>query len=302
MNDGLSDISASVRARLNNLAREEGRPFQELLFHYGMERFLYRLSKSRFRDDFILKGGLVFEVQQLPGRRFTRDVDLLSCSENSMENIRKIIGEICNLEVIPDGLLFDLRGIQVEEIRKPAESPGIRVRFRAFLGSAKIPMQLDLGFSDEVYPEPKLVVFPTLLEMVSPRILRYPWESVVAEKFEAMIRLGAINSRMKDFYDIWLLSRQIPFEGEKLAEAIRRTFSRRQTPIPNSESVIFGLQFAEHRQPLWSQFAVRTGVEGIPNSFAEILESLAVFLLPLCVSLNAKEDYGKRWQPGVGWQ
>jgi len=118
--------------------------------------------------------------------------------------------------------------------------------------------------------------------MTSPRILRYPWESVIAEKFEAMIRLGEINSRMKDFYDIWLLSRQ--------------------TPLPNQKFDIFGSEFAEHRQPLWSQFAVGTGVEGIPDSFAEILEDLSDFLLSLCIHLNENGDYGKRWQPGEGWQ
>lgn len=301
MNDSLKNVSASVRARLTNLAREKGRPFQELLFHYGIERFLYRLSKISYGGDLILKGGLVFEIQQLPRRRFTRDIDLRSFSENSIKSVRNNIVEICDLEVDPDGLVFDPETLLVEEIRKPTESPWIRVRFTAYLGAAEIPMQVDLSFSDEIYPDPWTVEYPTLLGMDPPRIRRYPWESVIAEKFESMMRLGEVNSRMKDFYDIWPLSRQIPFEGKKLKEAIRRTFTKRQTPIPNQPPDSFQPVFAEQRQRIWSQFAANAGVEEIPDSFSRILEDLTDFLLPLCDSLSENEKYTKRWKPGVGW-
>ena len=302
MNDGLKDISASVRARLINLAREQGRTFQELLFHYGMERFLYRLSESPFRDEFILKGGLLFEIQQIPGRRYTRDIDLRSYSENSLEMVRKIISEVCDLEVNPDGLFFDPDTIQVEEIRKPTEPSGLRVRMIAYLGSAEIPIQLDLGFSDEIFPDPVMVEYPTLLEMQAPRIRRYPWESVIAEKFEAMIHLGEINSRMKDFYDIWLLSSQMPFDGDRLKEALRRTFTQRQTFLPDHPTDIFGSEFADKQQLLWSRFAARAEVEDIPDSFAQIIGELMDFLIPLCVSLKKNENFSLSWKPGRGWE
>ena len=226
------NASASVRQRLLNRSRSERRPFNELLQYFAMERFLYRLSQSAHAHRFVLKGALMLRVWGSPEFRPTMDIDLLGRTRNAEADIVSQMRDILMVNVETDGLAFDPDSIHTERITEGADYDGIRIRFLGVLGAAIIHMQIDIGFGDVVYPEPKELDFPTILNFPAPRLFCYSRESSISEKVEAMVKLGMLNSRMKDFYDIWLLSRQFDFEGPKLVQAIRRTFERRSTVLP----------------------------------------------------------------------
>jgi len=237
------DIAASVRQRLLNHARETGRPFSELLQYFAMERFLYRLSKSGYADSFVLKGALMLSVWKAPLSRPTMDIDLLGKIDNNIEAIIAATKDICTQKVEPDGITFDPTNIRGERITEDADYEGVRVRFHGSLGTAHVTMQLDIGFGDVVIPAPAFLEYPTILDLPSPKLRGYSKESTIAEKFEAMVKLGVLNSRMKDFFDIWLLSRQFDFEGQRLAAAIEKTFSTRATDI-QSEPIALTISLA----------------------------------------------------------
>ncbi|MBN1495391.1 MAG: nucleotidyl transferase AbiEii/AbiGii toxin family protein, partial [Spirochaetes bacterium] len=247
------DMAASVRQRLLNRARSERRPFNELLQYYAMERFLYRLSQSVHVDRFILKGALMLRVWRSPELRPTMDIDMLGRTSNEEADIIAQIQDILAVDVETDGLAFYPASIQAERIAEDAEYNGIRIRFMGALGSARINMQIDIGFGDVVYPEPEMSDLPTMLNSTTPRLLCYSRESSIAEKLEAIVKLGVLNSRMKDFYDIWLLSRQFDFDGAKLTEAIRLTFKQRGTAI-HAEIDAFAEPFIEAKQTQWVAF------------------------------------------------
>ena len=242
------NLPASIHERLLNKAKSSGRPFNELLQYYGIERFLYRLAESPYRDRFILKGALIFAAWGAPLSRPTRDIDLLAHTSNSINNIVAIVTAICNQDVQPDGMTFDPASVVGEKIKEQDEYEGVRVRFRGYLGNARVNMQVDMGFADVVSPAPELVEYPTLLDLPRPHLRGYPRETVVAEKVHAMVTLGAINSRMKDFYDLWLLARKFSFDGASLSEAIRNTFAHRATRIPNEMPVGLTDEFAREKQ------------------------------------------------------
>jgi predicted nucleotidyltransferase component of viral defense system len=225
------DIGASVRQRLLNRARAEGRPFQELLQYFAMERFLYRLAKSAFADRFVLKGALLLTAWKAPVTRPTMDIDLAGGTSNELDHIRSVIAELCEWVVDPDGLEFDPASIEVQRIKEDAEYGGVRVRFHGTLAKARIPMQIDIGFGDVIVPKPVDVEYPAMLEFPAPVLRAYPKETVVAEKLEALTALGMLNSRVKDYYDVALLARLYPFDGALLAEAIHSTFSHRGTTV-----------------------------------------------------------------------
>ena len=199
------NISSSVRQRLLNRARNDRRPFNELLQYFAMERFLYRLSRSPHADRFVLKGALMLNVWRSPEIRPTMDIDLLGRTSNMEDELVAQIRDILSVEVQPDGLVFDSGSIRAERISEGADYEGFRLRFPGALGTARIHMQIDIGFGDVVYPEPEVSELPTMLDFPPPRLLCYSRESSIAEKLEAMVKLGSLNSRMKDFYDIWLL-------------------------------------------------------------------------------------------------
>ena len=223
----IKNIAASVRQRLLNRAREDKRPFNELLQYYAMERFLFRLSQSDYAEQFILKGALMLRVWQSPEIRPTVDIDMLGKTDNDANAILDQMREILAVEVENDGVVFDAGSLQTEAITEDADYQGLRVRCRASLDRAQITLQVDIGFGDVVHPAPVKANFPILLDFPAPELLCYSRESAVAEKFEAMVKLAALNSRMKDFYDIWLLSRQFDFEAANLSEAIHRTLNKR---------------------------------------------------------------------------
>lgn len=230
----LTNLAASVRARLLNIARARGEAFDYILVRYASERVLYRLSQSAYRDQFILKGAMLLEIWGDAVHRPTRDVDLLGFVPSEPEALTDIFRKVLATAVIPDGLTFDLNAVRAEPIREASEYPGVRVRLQATLTQARIPLQFDIGFGDAITPAPRELLFPTLLDFPNPVLQTYPRETVVAEKFEAMVRLGLSNSRLKDYWDIWILAGTFPFDGPILAEAIAATFHRRNAAIPGT--------------------------------------------------------------------
>ncbi len=294
------NISASVRARLLNIARKENRPFNELLQYYAMERFLYRLSVSRHADRFILKGALMLRAWHSPVIRPTMDIDMPGRTSRSEQDVVIQIQEILGTEVTPDGLIFERDDIRIEEITEDSDYAGLRIRFCGSLGSAKINIQIDIGFGDALYPEPERLSLPTVLGEEPPMLLCYSRESAIAEKFEAMIKLGFLNSRMKDFYDIWLLSQQFQFAGKPLAEAVRLTFERRNTILPE-EPDVFAAAFAEQKQSQWSAFRKRLQQENIPVSFEAIISDLKKFLMPVVRAILTGGNMPVVWNKSGLW-
>jgi predicted nucleotidyltransferase component of viral defense system len=297
------NIAASVRQRLLIKARETGRPFSELLQYFAMERFLYRLSKSHFADHFVLKGALMLTVWEAPLTRPTMDIDLLGRIENSIETITKVTREICQQEVEPDGIVFNGTNINAERIAQDADYEGIRIRFRGYLDTARFIIQLDIGFGDIVIPSPEPTNYPTLLDLPAPRLRGYSRESTIAEKFEAMVKLGILNSRMKDFFDIWLMLRQFDFEGPILAEAISKTFSTRGTSI-QPEPIALTTAFAEDtgKAAQWRGLVRKNRLVDVPQNLVEVVAAIAAFLKPIAQELEAGTAFKGIWKAPGPWQ
>ena len=294
------NISASIRQRLLNRAKNDKRPFNEILQYYAMERFLYRLSQSAHSDRFILKGALMLRVWRTPQYRPTMDIDILGRTSNEVGRIVSQIREVMAAKVEPDGLTFDPDSIQVERIIEDADYEGLRVRFRGALDSARVNMQVDIGFGDIVYPNPEELNMPTILNSPAPMLLCYSRESAIAEKFEIMVKLGVLNSRMKDFYDIWLLSRQFDFDGALLAEAIRLTFNKRGTVFPEIVEA-FDQTFVSAKQVQWEAFWKRLQQENVPETFSDVVSGVEEFLAPLVPTLPQGYSKARRWTASGPW-
>ncbi len=296
----ITNTAVSVRQRLLNLARKDQRPFNELLQYYAMERFLYRLSQSEHKDQFVLKGAMMLKIWQSPESRPTMDIDFLGRTSNEKAAITAQIYDILAVAVEADGLIFNPALIQTERITEDADYEGIRVCFRGKLDSARIHMQIDIGFGDIIFPAPKVSELPTLLGSPAPQLLCYSRESAIAEKLEAMVTLGQLNSRMKDFYDIWRLSRQFEFSGYNMAEAIRLTFEQRKTQIPDSVSA-FGEEFVAIKQIQWTAFHRRLQQAHVPEDFADIVLAVRNFIEPLVVALSTGNGIPNHWTASDSW-
>ncbi len=225
------NLDESVYSRLKNVAQQRKRPVQEVLKYYAMERFLYRLGVSEHQGSLYLKGGLMLMVWDPMSHRATVDIDFLARTTNSIANVQRIINEICTVEVIPDGMKYDPDSLRVKEMQLGAEYHGISAAFSAQLFSAKLPMRIDFGFSDTILPQPAKVKYPTLLDFPAPELKGYTPQTSIAEKFESIIRLGFANTRMKDFYDIWLLIQQFDFDREELQGIIQQILKNRGTVV-----------------------------------------------------------------------
>lgn len=297
-----TDLAASVRQRLYNLAKRRGEDFQSVTTRFALERFLYRLSRSDHAGRFILKGAMLFAVWSDLPYRPTRDVDFLGMGDSSGEGLAVAMREICAAPVEPDGLLFDGESIQVEEIREAQEYPGQRVKLKARLGDMRIPLQVDVGFGDAVTPGPVETQYPTLLDHPGPRIRAYPPETVVAEKLQAMVALGMVNSRMKDFYDLWVMAKTFSFQGTTLTQAIRATFQRRRTALPQGMPTALSDEFAQDADKArqWRAFVQRTGLPAGDGGLVAVIAYLREFLLPL-LRAAAEDNLQRQWKPGEGW-
>jgi hypothetical protein len=296
----MKNTAASVRQRLLNRSKDEKRPFLELLQYYGMERFLYRLSQSEQKKNFILKGALMLQVWDSPQQRPTKDIDFLGLVNNNQEEIAKRIIAILETEVDEDGIRFDKESIHTEEIKEEADYQGVRIKFLGYLEKSRINMQIDIGFGDVVHPDPTCLTLPSILKQPPPELLCYSRESAIAEKFEAMIKLQQLNSRMKDFFDIWLLSRQFSFSGEILSEAIGQTLENRKTSIPDS-LVFFQEDFIHEKQGQWKAFRKRMDQNYIPQDFAQIIQGIEQFLNPMIEYLKGNSTKTGKWSPPEKW-
>lgn len=270
----------SILARLRGVARQRGEDPQFVLVRYVNERFLYRLSVAPEATSFVLKGGTLFLVWFGRIHRVTRDIDLLGRGSPDPAHLDAIFRSVCNIECDQDGVVFDPASVSVEEIREGASYGGVRVRLRARLGKAEVPVQVDIGFGDVVTPPAELVQVPVLLDMPAARLMAYPWESTVAEKVHAIVTLGRDNSRMKDFHDAWWLLRQHG-PGETLTRALRATFERRGSDLPehmpDALTDAFAADLVKQRQ--WRAFLLRSSVAEQPE-LEEVVRDLRQQLSP----------------------
>lgn len=277
MPDRPRNMGASVRARLLNLARQRNQPFELLLTRYVLERLLYRLASTRYRDRFVLKGAMLMAAWFDDPLRPTRDIDLLGFGDPEPDAVLAVFREVCGVAE-DDGVLFDAGALAVERIRDELEYGGLRIKTDATVDGARVRVVIDVGFGDAV--EAAEMELPVLLDLPPPRLRAYPRESVIAEKFHAMVLLGRANSRMKDFHDIWVLSRAHDFAGDALAKAIAATFARRKTDIPvqppDALTQAFASDAAKQRQ--WTAFL--QGIEAEPLPLADVVAGLAAFLMP----------------------
>jgi len=299
-----ANLPASVHQRLLNLSQQRGQEFNRLLTLFAIERLLYRLTQSPFAGRFVLKGALLFMVWDLPNHRPTRDLDLLGFGENSAPTLAHIFQELCDQPVIADGLRFDAQSIQVSAIREEQEYIGQRIELVAYLGRARLPLQIDVGFGDSLSPTPVHTTYPALLEFPPPTLRVYAKDTVVAEKLHAMVEHDLGNSRMKDFYDLWTLSRLFAFDGAILTQAIAATFGQRHTPIPMDTPTALTAGFADHPFKLtqWQAFLRRNRLDVAGASFAQVIAHLNRFLLPPLQSLATAQLFRLHWQPPAGWQ
>ena len=261
------NLAASARQRLLNRAREHREDFNYLLVRYANERLLYRLAQSDYRDQFVLKGAVLFELWTPGAHRATRDVDLLRFGEPAIAQVETIFQELCLLPVEPDGLRFEAGSVQAEQIRHQQTDGGLLVRLTADLTEARINLQIDVGFGDVVTPNVVEAEFPTLLDFPAPRLRTYPRETVVAEKFEALVHLGLANTRMKDFYDLWVIATTFAFRGDSLVTALAATFDCRGTPVPTETPVALRSAFVRDatKQAQWTAFLGRLGLSPNPS-------------------------------------
>lgn len=298
------NLPASVLARLLERARRTGDDYQVLLTAFVCERFLYRLGVSSVRSRFVLKGAMLLRVWSDQPYRATRDLDLLRQGDGSTEAIRADVEAVCATEVEPDGLAFEPASLRLEAIRPEDEYAGTRVTLLARCGSARVTLQIDLGVGDPVWPPPRSLAYPSLLDFPAPEVLAYAPESVIAEKLEAIVVLGDRNSRIKDFFDIRHLASRFEFDGATLADSIRRTFERRRTPIPKEEPLGLTAAYWEDpvRAPHIRAFARRAGLEVGPEAGGEILNVLRPFLLRILDDLRRGVPTTGTWAPGGPWR
>lgn len=298
------NLAASVHQRLLNRANAVQRPFNELLQYFGMERFLYRLGRSIYADRFILKGALMFSVWQGPFARPTRDIDLAGWTANTVENLVTIVKAIClDSSAEEDGVEFLAEAVSGGPIMEGADYEGVRVNLTAKLGSARIVFHIDIGFGDPITPGPVPVQLPTLLDFPPPSLRGYNRETAIAEKYHAMVYHGELNSRWKDFYDVWLLAEKFEFDGATLAQALRATFQWHTTELV-SAPVALSVEFASNpaRQRGWTTFLKRSQITDAPPTFSAVVDALRLFLPPVTRALIENQAFEQRWWPGGPWR
>lgn len=292
----------SIRQRLLNLAKGRGEAFDFILNQYVLQRILYRLSVSEYAQQFMLKGALLFWVWQQDFHRPTRDIDLLGFMDNDIDTVQRVFEDVLFTRV-DDGLQFDGQAMRVSEIKKDAVYKGVRIVGVATLARARIPFQIDVGFGDAVERQGEPSVIPGFLDEFPATYLRlYPVNSVIAEKFHAMVVLDYFNSRYKDFYDVHQIANTMVLDFRSLREAIVATFSRRQTAIGEKSLLMFGDGYKQDtlKTQQWQSFINKNQL-GLSLSFAEVVEKLEIFLMPLVSHLHASSPPAMQWKVSE-WQ
>ena len=301
MKSPVTNRAASVRERLYRQARSSRSDFQLLLVRYANERLLYRLAQSAHASSFALKGATLFTLWAGTPHRATRDLDLLGFGDDGVETLRAVFSDVLAIEV-HDGVLFDLASLRASPIREDQQYGGVRLEVNASIATARIRVQIDVGFGDAVTPHVVEVDFPQLLEKQPFRLRAYPRETVVAEKVEAMVQLGLANTRMKDFYDVAVLAAQYSFDGALLSQAMRATFERRRTPLPLQRPTALMTDFADDRAKVvqWSGFTRKAGIQAPPTLGATI-ETVRAFAEPPLLAAAEGRAFSETWPAGGPW-
>ncbi len=296
----INNIAHSVNARLKNLARQNKVAFDYILLRYTIERFLFRLSLSPHSTRFILKGASAFSVWLGPIFRVTRDADLYCSGNPDPVFLLQCFREICERDVPPDGVIFDSDAMEVSEIKKDQLYQGSRITFPAYIAQARVVLQFDIGFGDSIFPDAEFCEYPVLLESEKPKIRVYPQYTVIAEKFEAMVTLGMKNSRLKDFFDIWLLSECFDFEFLILKQAVELTFARRRTQLPAELPLALTEEFFADPIKIsqWNAFLRKVNPTQRPDSLAVAAERISILLTPI---IHPSGALPSKWVATQGW-
>ncbi|MGH6910358.1 MAG: nucleotidyl transferase AbiEii/AbiGii toxin family protein, partial [Phenylobacterium sp.] len=294
------DMAASARARLTAQARARKEDVQLLMTRFAIERLLWRLSVSPYRQLFVLKGAMLFSLWTPTPYRATGDLDLLGFGDNDPEQVAGLFREVMAIAA-DDGVVFKPDTIAATGARPEDEYSGVRLDFQAELAGARLPIHVDIGFGDAVTPGARDIDYPSLLDLPQPKLRAYPVETVVAEKFQAMTALGMINTRLKDFFDLWAIANTFAFEGSVLAQAIAATFARRETPLPTEPPAALSSAFADARQGQWSAFLKRTEISLAPDPFPAVQAQIAALVMPPTLTVAKGEAYERAWPPGGPW-
>ena len=296
-----TNVTASIRARLLNLARERQQNFDLVLTRFCLERLLYRISISSHKDRFLLKGAMLFDLWFDIPHRPTRDVDFLGLGSSEISDIANTFREICGITVT-DGVIFEPDSVKTLEIRNEANYPGVRVTLLAIVDGARCHIQADIGFGDAVSPGPEVATYPVILnDLEAPELLVYPHYAVVAEKYEALSTLGIANSRMKDYFDLWVMARRTALDGETLKQSIRATFRHRQSSLPQEIPIGLTETFShdDQKQTQWRAFLTKNNLETIP--LEEVVGFIAGFLIPISEAASDDVSLTLHWPKGGPW-
>ncbi len=298
------NVAASVKQRLLNLAKKRGVEFNRLLTWYGIERLLYRLSRTNHERRFVLKGAMLFHLWRDEPHRPTRDVDLLGSGAPDEAALAEIFAETCAANVEDDGLDFAADSVRTEPIREGNSYVGVRIKLMGRIGMARIPLQIDVGFGDAVVPAPQTVELPALLGHAPPRLSVYRRETVVAEKLHAIVDLGFTNTRMKDYFDLWFLSANFAFDGVTLAQAIAATFDRRSTTIPDALPTGLTDEFANDptKRAQWLGFLRRAGLQADEIGLGKAVSAIGEFLGPPLAMARSRDFVKMSWPQGGPWR
>lgn len=302
-NQPLRNVEASVRDRLLNVMSDSGQDYNVLLTRYAIERLLYRLAASQYRSQFILKGAMLFAAWQHTPHRVTKDVDLLGFGDSTPETLKAIFAEICAEPVIEDGVLFDPSTVHAEPIRSQEMYAGVRVTMHGSLGNAKLHVQVDVGFGDSFAVEPVDLSFPSLIEMPAPAIRAYRMETAIAEKFEAVVTLGLMNTRMKDYFDLWYLAKNFAFDGQSVCDSIRITFERRGKALPEAAPVGLTESFWSdaHRMAMWESFCKKSVRTKPFPSLEAVGVFVSSFIVPPVIAASKRQSFSLQWKVSGPW-
>lgn len=295
------NMGASVRDRLTAKARAQREDAQRLMIRYVIERVLYRLSRSPHRGLFVLKGAMLFSLWSPTPYRATGDLDLLGYGDNAPDQLIAVFREIMAVEVEDDGVVFRPDSLKAVAARDADDYAGVRLDFIAMLAGARLSIHVDIGYGDAVTPGAVRIDYPTLLDLPAPNLLAYPPETVVAEKYQAMVSLGLLNTRLKDFFDVWAIAGTFAFDGTVLAQAIRATFERRQTPLPETLPIALTADFAADKQVQWRAFLARTQIALAPDPFPEVQARIEALVMAPTVALTEGRVFASQWEPGGPW-
>jgi predicted nucleotidyltransferase component of viral defense system len=303
-NSNPKDIIASINAKLLNISRKNNSDHQFTLTKYSIERFLYRVSISDYKEQFVLKGAQLFCLWTDTPHRPTHDLDFLKYGSPDIEEINTIFRELCSQNAdTKDGIKFDPDSVKAESIRDDNAYAGVRIKLRTTLGNSIIPIQIDIGFGDVTVPPVKMMAFPSMLDMKKPMIKSYCMETTIAEKTHALIELGLENSRMKDIYDICKLIEEFSFDGETIKSAIKSTFDLRKTEIPTTTPIAFSPKFEDEKRTMWHVFLekndLKTRLKETKLNF--VLKRVSDFVTPLFNAITENQKYSYTWFPKTKW-